>query len=203
MSIDLGKKTGAISLRKGERVSITKGGTITATVSWPSSTDYDLYALVLTTEGSEVHVATFGTKDGDTESSPSAFDGAIKHLGDVTRPDASGRADEVMQIWPDPRWVKLALVAYSAQSNGTGSFRRYKVSTTVDNGQGDVVSISADDADDNDLVYSVAVAMITNGPDGLVIEALEQYSAARSEKRPSFDYRGRLRMDRGATNVFK
>lgn len=205
MPVDFGKKTGAVNLNKGDRVSIDKGHVITATVSWPSATDYDLFAIARTPEGEEVHVATFGTETGPTRiPQDSAFGGTIKHLGDVTRPDAStGRADETILIRADPRWSKIALVAYSAQGNGTGSFFRYRVSTRVDNGDGTVVTIDADSANDNDRIYSVAVAMITNTPDGLQIEALEQYSDPKSENRPKFDHRGRLRMDKGARNVYK
>jgi tellurite resistance protein TerA len=194
-------KTGKISLSKGEKVSITKAGTITATVSWPSNTDYDLYAIARTPDGQQVHVATFGARGVPPRST--AFDGSIKHLGDVVRPDASGRANETLQILPSPAWESVLLVAYSAQSNGTGSFYRYQVSAAVSNGQGDEVTIDATHANDDDRVYTLAIALIHNRDGVLEIEALEEYSKRNSEDRPAFDRKGRVKMDAGPRNDYK
>ena len=47
-AIDLGTRTGAINLRKGEQVTITKTPRIVATCTWPRATDYDIFALVRT-----------------------------------------------------------------------------------------------------------------------------------------------------------
>lgn len=53
-----------INLSKGNPpVRLTKTAAITATASWSSSTDYDLYALVVGRDGAVHHVANFGAKN--------------------------------------------------------------------------------------------------------------------------------------------
>lgn len=62
-SISLEKVTGKISLDKGQKpVIIEKTPEITATVSWKTGTDYDIYALVYTKNGKQIDVAMFGAK---------------------------------------------------------------------------------------------------------------------------------------------
>ena len=201
---DLGTAHGRISLEKRQVISLTKTPKITVTISWPDTTDYDVYALVQYTDGHVETVAQFGTKD-DRKFTAVTKDGAVKHLGDVKRGGGTGKkglADEIIEIALNPNIVRIVPVAYSAQSNGTGSFRRYKVTMTIDNGAGDIVDINAKDADNNDSVYSCVPGIITNG-DQVRIEKLEAYSAPRSERRPTIDSDGTVHMDAGATNQYK
>lgn len=201
---DLGTAHGRISLEKRQVISLTKTPKITVTISWPDTTDYDVYALVQYKDGHVETVAQFGTKD-DRKFTAVTKDGAIKHLGDVVRGGGAGKkgiADEIIEIALNPNIVRVVPVAYSAQSNGTGSFRRYKVTMTIDNGAGDVVIIDAKDADKNDRVYSCVPGVITNG-DQVRIEKLEAYSAPGSERRPTLTPAGEVRMDAGATNLYK
>jgi tellurite resistance protein TerA len=198
--IDLGKKSGAVSLTKGARVTIEKTQVIRASASWSSKTDYDLYALVELTDGTVLTCATFGTKD-DPQATPSVLGGAVRHLGDVGRV-TDGTAQEVIEVKLDERIRAVYPVAYSAQSNGTGSFRKYKVSTGIDNGAGTTVSIEAEKASRNPLVYTVVIGAIRNGPEGVVIEALEEYSRMGSENRPLVQD-GELRMNAGPVNATK
>ncbi|MGW8431494.1 hypothetical protein ACWGJ9_10425 [Curtobacterium citreum] len=201
---DLGTAHGRISLEKRQVISLTKTPKITVTISWPDTTDYDVYALVQYKDGHVETVAQFGTKD-DRKFTAVTKDGAVKHLGDVVRGGGTGKkgiADEIIEIALNPNIVRVVPVAYSAQSNGTGSFRRYKVTMTIDNGAGDIVVIDAKDADKNDRVYSCVPGVITNG-DQVRIEKLEAYSAPGSERRPTLTTTGDVRMDTGATNLYK
>lgn len=199
---DLGLAKGRISLEKRQVISLTKTAKITVTISWPNSTDYDVYALVQYVDGHVETVSQFGTKT-DQRFAASTTDGAVVHLGDQRRGTGTTTlADEVVEITLNPTIARIVPIVYSAQSNGTGSFRRYQVGMTIDNGAGDVVEIAARDADANDNVYTCVPGVITNG-DQVRIEKLEAYSKPRSEKRPVIDADGTVRMDAGAVNAYK
>lgn len=201
-SADLGLAKGRISLEKRQVISLTKTAKITVTISWPNSTDYDVYALVQYVDGHVETVSQFGTKT-DQRFTASTADGAVVHLGDQRRGTGTTTlADEVVEITMHPAIARIVPIVYSAQSNGTGSFRRYQVGMTIDNGAGDVVEIAARDADANDNVYTCVPGVITNG-DQVRIEKLESYSKPRSEKRPVIDPDGTVRMDAGAVNAYK
>ena len=198
--LNLGKKTGTISLEKGSRVTIEKTAVITARCEWSSNTDYDLYALVLLRNGQELVVSTFGSKS-QKNPTPTVLNGAVRHLGDVGR-GAKGIAEETIEIRLTDEVEAVIPVAYSAQSNGSGSFRRYKVSLGIDNGQGTRVTIDSKNASNDDGVFTVAIGVIRNAADGVVVESLEAYSKRGSENRPAF-LNGQLVMDAGAKNLFK
>lgn len=198
--IDLGKKTGSVNLSKGSRVTIEKTPVITARCTWSSNTDYDLYAIVLLKDGTQHVVSTFGSK---TQPNPTdnILNGAVKHLGDIGR-SGGNIAEEIMNIKLDDRIEAVVPIAYSAQSNGTGSFKKYNVSLGIDNGAGTSVTIDATNASDNNNIYTVAIGVIRNTQDGVVIESLEAYSKANSELRPAF-VDGVLKMDAGSKNKYK
>ncbi|WP_300682387.1 hypothetical protein [Nocardioides sp.] len=222
MTVDLGKKSGAISLEKGQRVTIEKTPRIVATVSFSAETDYDVYAVILLKDGTEKVCSTFGSED---QSKPTPTVLGVRHLGDVVRGGSSGLNVETLEIVMSDEIDQLAIVAYSAQSNGTGSFRRYQVSTSVDNQSGTTVAVRADQANSDDTVYTCVPALIRNTADGVVIERVEQYSEPGSEYRPSYVGRpvavkkglfgrksaapvapanpGVLVMDSGSKNLFK
>lgn len=62
-TISFQKVTGQVDMKKGDKpVSMEKTAKITASVSWRSGTDYDVYALVMTKDGKQVDVAAFGAK---------------------------------------------------------------------------------------------------------------------------------------------
>ncbi|MFE6967074.1 hypothetical protein ACFVAJ_18320 [Agromyces sp. NPDC057679] len=198
--IDLGKRSGQISLEKGAVVTIEKSPLVTATVSWSSDTDYDIYALVELRDGRVLTAATFGSAD-EKVPTPSVLNGAVRHLGDVGR-GMKGRAQEKIEIRMTDEIAAVYPVAYSAQSNGSGSFRRYKVSLELSNGAGSDVTIDAKNANNNDKIYSVAIGAIRNTADGIQVEALELYSKPGSENRPVIKA-GKIVMDAGARNLFK
>ncbi|WP_159599321.1 TerD family protein [Agromyces humi] len=198
--LDLGKQSGKISLEKGARVTIEKSPLVTATVSWSSNTDYDIYALVELRDGSVQTVATFGS-EADRHPKQSIHNGAVRHLGDVGR-GAKGVAQETIEIRMTDEIAAVYPVAYSAQSNGTGSFRKYKVGLALSNGAGSEVTIDAKNANANDTIYSVAIGVIRNTSDGIQVESLELYSKPGSELRPAL-VGGSLVMDQGARNLYK
>jgi tellurite resistance protein TerA len=196
----------AINLTKGSAPArLTKTPAITATASWSSSTDYDLYALVVNRDGKVAHVANFGA--ANTPAQPSHYGVAIS--ADAGRAaGANGTAQETLTIRFDDSIAAVIPVAYSAQSNGTGSFKRYKVGLAVDNGAGEQVTVSADNANRNDTIYTCVPAIIHNGADGNVwVEYLEAYSQPGSENRPAAvlhpDGSVEVRMDAGPRNDYK
>lgn len=197
---------GNVSLDKGQSITLEKrpNTIITASVHWKSGTDYDVYALVLFTDGHVETASFFGTHDNPGYT-PVVANGAVRHLGDIGRDAGSsfGGAVEKVEIQLRDDIVCVVPVAYSAQSNGTGSFKRYKVTLDVDNGLGDRVRIDAKNANNNDRIYTCVPAIIWNRPHGAEIQAVELYSRVGSENRPALDRNGKLRMDAGPRNVYK
>lgn len=196
---------GMINLTKGQSpVVMRKTPVIRATVRWSSKTDYDVYALILRTDGTVETVATFGAVG--VPAMMQTPDGRVRHLGDVGR-EAKGDAEEILEIRLDNTIRAVVPVAYSAQSNGSGSFRKYRVSLEVSNGEGDTVSVDARNANRDSAVYTCAIAVIRNEPQGVLIDPLEAYSRKGSENRPALtvDSTGVpvVLMDHGPTNFFK
>ena len=185
MPASLRKVTGSVSLTKDDQpVMIERTPLITASVSWKSGTDYDVYALVLTANDGQVDVAMFGA-DGVPARREYA---GVRHCGDVGRGGGQVKT-ETIEIRLTPEVLAVVPVAYSAQSNGTGSFRRYKVSLSIDNGQGTTVTIDASHASADDKIYSCVPGMIRQSPAGVIIDPLELYSKRKSEQRPALRVR--------------
>lgn len=171
--IDLTKGSAPLSLEKGAR--------IIAKVSWHAATDYDLGAEILYTDGSTESIATFPARGVDA--CTLSRNGTVKHLGDAVR--GAGTASETIWVHPDPELAAVAFWAYSAQSNGTGSFRRYMVSMEVTDGTNQV-RINASNASDDDAVYTCVPGIITF-TDGIPSVAYaELYSDRHSELRPTY-----------------
>ncbi|WP_146361894.1 hypothetical protein [Arthrobacter yangruifuii] len=199
-ALDLGKKAGTISLEKGNRVTIAKTPIITARCEWSSNTDYDLYALVILRDGTELVCSTFGS-EAQPVPTPELLDGAVRHLGDVGR-GQNGKAQETIEIRLTDQIEAVVPIAYSAQSNGMGSFRKYGVSLGIDNGSGTSVTIDSANASKRMSVFTVAIGVIRNTADGVVVESLETYSKSLSEFRPAWQ-NGQVVMDAGSKNIFK
>lgn len=195
-----------INLTKGSApVRLAKTHTITAAMSWSTATDYDLYALVVNRDGTVHHVARFAARNTPAQA---AYKGVTQD-GDAGRAaGGSGVAVETLTIRFDDTVAAVIPVAYSAQSNGTGSFRRYRVALTVDNGAGGRVTVDATNANDNDRIYTCVPAIIHNGADGGVwVEYVEAYSRPGSEDRPHAELLPtgavRVLMDAGPRNAYK
>ncbi|KNY29357.1 TerD family protein [Pseudobacteroides cellulosolvens] len=215
--VNLQKVTGKINLSKGQKpVIIDKTAEITAYVTWDSKTDYDIYALVFTKDGRQIDVAMFGA---DGVKPLQSFDnGTVEHMGDVGRSargffsfrSKKSKEDsktEIIKIRPNDNVLAVVPVVYSAQSNGTGSFYRYRASMTIDNNEGTTVSISSQNANDDDLIYTCVPGVILNTPEGIVIDAVEMYSEPGSERRPKLlrghDGKIKVLMDAGPRNDYK
>ncbi|MCU0156583.1 TerD family protein [Bacillus safensis] len=203
--ISLEKVQGKISLDKGHKpIIIEKTPEITATVSWESGTDYDIYALVYTKAGKQIDVAMFGAKG--VPALKSYGNGAVEHMGDVGR-DRESMKTEVIKLRLNDDILAIVPVVYSAQSNGTGSFYRYRVSMSIDNHQGTSVTIHAKHANDNDRIYSCVPGMLQNTNDGVIIRPLELYSKPNSERRPKLKMKSSneidVLMDKGPINDYK
>ncbi len=199
------KVTGVVNLTKNSSpVILEKTAEITASISWESGTDYDVYALVLLNDGRQIDVATFGA-DGVLPQM-NYDNGSVVHTGDVGR-GGGGRKTEILKIRLNPKICAVVPVAYSARSNGTGSFYRYKVTMTIDNHQGATVVIPAENANQDNKIYTCVPGMILNEAHGAVIVPLEFYSKPKSERRPrvrkSQDGRVEVVMDEGPTNNYK
>lgn len=205
--ISFTKASGAISLdkRSAGPVLIKKTAKVKATASWSSSTDYDLYAYVVLRNGDVKPVATFGAGRKEKPAMSWSGNGSVTHKGDVGR-GVSGDAVEVIEIVMGDDLAAVVPVAYSAQSNGSGSFFRYRVSLAIDNGAGDTVSISSAEASRDDGIYTCVPGVIYNHPDGVVVERLEFYSDG-GEDRPKVELRKdgtvQVTMDAGPRNDYK
>jgi len=201
-----------LNMKKGDAPILMKSkrGNLSATASWSTNTDYDLYALILKADGKVETVATFGAHSGFLGKTKhpaqlSAMNGAVKHLGDVRR-EARGDAKETIEIQLTPEIRAVVPVAYSAQSNGTGSFKKYKVSLAILNGE-ETIRISSDNANRNNAIYTCAIGIIENTPEGVKVHALEMYSEPGSENRPTVsignDGQVVVTMDQGPKNDYK
>lgn len=199
-----------INLQKGQSaVSLRKTASLRVEASWPAATDYDLYALVLNRDGTVVHVANFGATGIPAQP---AYKG-VKLSPDAGRIPGGGTSTETLTVNFDDSIAAVVPVAYSAQSNGTGSFRRYQVTLNVDNGAGEQVEMAASNASDNDHVYTCVPAVIINNADGTVsIDPVELYSRG-GENRPDVAFKkvgvfGKetrvvVEMDAGPRNNYK
>lgn len=204
-SINFEKVKGKINLDKGQKsVMIDKTPEITATVSWKTGTDYDIYALVYTKNGKQVDVAMFGASG--TPALSRFGNGAVEHMGDVGRNSGSVKT-EIIKLRLTDDILAVVPVVYSAQSNGTGSFYRYKVSMSIDNHSGTSVTISSKNANNNDRIYTCVPGILQNTEDGVIISPIELYSKPNSEYRPKLKLGSsnmvEVIMDEGPKNDYK
>ncbi len=204
-SINLQKVSGNFELTKGKKpILIEKTNEIIASISWRSGTDYDIYALVITKDGQQIDVSTFGAFG--VPPLMNFRNGTIQHMGDVTR-DGGELKTETINIRLNDEVLAVVPVAYSAQSNGTGSFYEYEVSMFIDNQNGTKITIPAKNAKQDSRVYSCVPGIIKNTADGVIIEFLELYSKPGSEKRPKLVLEKgenvKILMDAGPINDYK
>ena len=202
---NLQKVSGNFELTKGTKpIIIEKTNEIIASISWRSGTDYDIYALVITKDGRQIDVSTFGAAGVPPQIN--FGNGTVQHLGDVTR-DGGELKTETIKIRLNDSVLAVVPVAYSAQSNGTGSFYEYKVSMFIDNQNGTKITIPAKNAKQDSTVYTCVPGIIKNTSDGIIIEVLELYSKPGSENRPKLVLEKgenvKILMDVGPMNDYK
>lgn len=172
-----------INLNKGNpSVFLKKVPSVGVKVQWPATTDYDLGAEILYKDGSTESLAWFPV-GGESSFSNVSRNGTVILRGDAGR--GVGTSEEVMSIDWDDEIQSIAPWVYSAQSNGTGSFFRHKVTTGITVGS-ETVAISAEDASDNDTVYTLVPGILHFNASEIQVDYLELYSDPRSEYRPAF-----------------
>lgn len=156
----------SIDLKKaGEQatLSLSKGKRINAKLKWDTTSDLDLYCFYVDSQDKEDKV--YYRKFGHLDKLP-----YIKLLG-----DSKMAGEEVLEI-SQPQHIKYALIAaYSALSNGIGSFYSYKARVVVSDGdQQEVISHLANK---DPFSYWVAFALIDfTTPGELTIKNVETYS---------------------------
>ncbi|MFF5719857.1 TerD family protein [Streptomyces buecherae] len=126
-----------------------------------------------------------------------------KHLGSLKdrpyiRLDGDARApgrESVRIVRPDEQGYVL-LCAYSAVSNGYGSFRSFGAKVVITDGRGSTVTVPL--FENTMTRYWVAIALIDFGsPDGAAIHHIEAYSARMTERRPVLHVDGTVEMNGG------
>ncbi|MBR1862881.1 MAG: TerD family protein [Ruminococcus sp.] len=180
-----------ISLKKGQKVSLSKAGSAPIIVEngWTAKgKDYDLKALVRYRSGKLIYIGAANSDELLTTP-----EGAVHHCGDVKAP---GELEHIEIKW-HPDIASVAVSSYSALENGTGSFNRYGVFVRIRNGQ-QVIEIPAADTSANDRSYTLCFGEIvySSEKDRFDVIALEMYSSPNSERR--IGYQGAIvKMDIG------
>lgn len=178
----------AINLTKGSSpVTLSKASRLGVKIMWPATTDYDAGCEILYKDGTTESIATFGARGVSALYHSRSH--AVRHSGDIGR--GGETAQEIIEIDPDDDIVEITPWAYSAQSNGTGSFRRHAVSMEVSDGT-NTVRIDASNASSHDNIYTCVPGVIRFTPEGAEVEYAELYSDPRSEARPAYKKGGIL-----------
>ena len=192
------QKAEKISLKKGQKVSLTKkadSSPILVENGWTASgKDYDLKALVRYRNGKQLYVGA--ANDDELLETP---EGAVRHCGDVTE---AGEMEKIIIKW-HPDIASVALSSYSALENGFGSFRQYGVFVRITNGK-QVIEIPAQSTSAKWFSYTLCFGEVIFGKDkdSFDVSALEMYSRFMSESR--IGYRGdKVVMDIGPRGKLK
>jgi uncharacterized protein involved in tellurium resistance len=188
--------TGKLNLTKGgsSAFSLTKGGKVTATLEWDGGSssrrakgaDLELYALYVTKSKANKMRKDEG---GAVYWNKLVADG-IRHHGDSLVP-----GKETVTIEQTDNIAYVLIVAYSAVSNGAGSFKSYGAKAVVTDGKGQTVTAPL--FNNNHGSYWVAIALVDFTTEGQVaIKHVEDYSRG-GERRPVLYSDGSHKMDVG------
>ena len=185
------QKAEKISLKKGEKISLTKkadDNPIVIENGWTAKNkDYDLKALVRYRDGKLIYVGA--ANEDEVLSTP---EGAVQHGGDIKAP---GELERILIKW-HPDIASVAVSSYSALENGAGSFRQYGVFVRITNGK-QIIEIPATNTSKNWFSYTLCFGEIIFGRDKtLEVSALEMYSSFSSEKRVGYEG-DKVKMDIG------
>ncbi|MFJ8539197.1 TerD family protein [Streptomyces sp. NPDC093591] len=126
-----------------------------------------------------------------------------KRLGSAkTRPyirldgDARVPGRESLRIVRPDQQGYVLLCAYSALSNGFGSFRSFGAKVVITDGRGSTVTVPL--FENTRTRYWVAIALVDfTAPDGAAIHHIEAYSARMTERRPVLHPDGTIAMNAG------
>lgn len=126
-----------------------------------------------------------------------------RRLGSLTarpyiRLDGDSRVpgrEAVQIVRPDEQGYVL-LCAYSAVSNGFGSFRSFGAKVVVDDGRGSTVTVPL--YENTKTRYWVAIALVDfTSAEGAAVQHVEAYSARMTERRPLLHPDGTIEMNAG------
>jgi len=173
-----------VSLEKQGSVNIRKSGKVTARLEWESAKDLDLYCFYVTANN-EVGKIYYRNLGSPQNSPYIQLDG-----------DSKGKGQETITIHKPEELKYVLFAAYSAISNGIGSFYSMKARAVVDNHQGQQVVSSL--YEKNNYAYWVAIAHIDfTSPSEMKVSHVEQYSKRFTEKSPLLYEDGSFKMNVG------
>ncbi|GKW45647.1 TerD family protein [Planococcus sp. NCCP-2050] len=173
-----------ITLKKKEKISITKTEKIIATLEWDSKKDLDLYCFYVLKDGTEGKVY-------------------YRNLGHGNKPpyitlsgDSMQAGIETITVHNPSKLNYVLFAAYSAISNGIGSFKKMKAKAIVDNQMGQ--RITSPLFEENKFAYWVAIAKIDlTDLDDMEVSHVETYSKSGVERSPLLYKDGTFEMNVG------
>ncbi|MFJ8082254.1 TerD family protein [Streptomyces sp. NPDC096205] len=210
---------GSVSLDKGSQVSLSLDKqdqelVVTAALEWDGGSDarrrqgadLDLYALYVPASKAVRGTKEPGTlvKTGHKQRGKGSADVVYyKQLGELGKPpyiqldgDAQVPGRETVRIVRPDQQGYVLLCAYSALSNGFGSFRSFGAKVVVSDGRGSTVTVPL--FENTKTRYWVAIALVDfTDPDGAAIRHIEAYSARMTERRPVLHPDGTIEMNAG------
>ncbi|MEV7523377.1 TerD family protein [Streptomyces sp. NPDC091371] len=208
---------GKISLDKGGQASISldkqdRELVVTATLEWDGGSeqrrkrgaDLDLYALFVPAAQAQRGAKEPGTLVRTGPTSPKDSKAVYyKDLGSLTEPpfikldgDAREPGCETLRITRPEEQGYVLLCAYSAVSNGFGSFRSFGAHVVVTDGRGSTVTVPL--YENTKTRYWVAIALVDfTTPNGAAIRHIEAYSSRMTERRPVLHADGTIQMNGG------
>ncbi|MFE5892407.1 TerD family protein [Streptomyces sp. NPDC056462] len=216
ISLDKGGQV-AMSLDKADRELV-----VTATLEWDGGSeqrrrrgaDLDLYALLVPASkairGDRAPGTLITAKKGSRPApSDTAHKGKgadvvyYKRLGSRKKPpfirldgDARAPGRETLRIVRPDQQGYVLLCAYSAVSNGFGSFRSFGAKVVLTDGRGSTVTVPL--FENTKTRYWVAIALVDfTAPDGAEIHHVEAYSGRMTERRPVLHADGTVEMNAG------
>lgn len=186
---------------------------VTATLEWDGGSeqrrkrgaDLDLYALFVpasqTLRGGAAEPGTLVKTGPTSQKNTEAV--YYKNLGSLLEPpfikldgDAREPGCETLRITRPEQQGYVLLCAYSAVSNGFGSFRSFGAHVVVTDGRGSTVTVPL--YENTKTRYWVAIALVDfTAPDGVAIRHIEAYSARMTERRPVLHADGTIQMNGG------
>lgn len=173
-----------VTLKKKEKISITKTEKIVATLEWDSKKDLDLYCFYVLKDGTEGKVY-------------------YRNLGHANKPpyitlsgDSLQAGIETITVHSPSKLKYVLFAAYSAISNGIGSFKKMKAKAIVDNQMGQ--RITSPLFEENKFAYWVAIAKIDlTDLDDMEVSHVETYSKSGVERSPLLYKDGTFEMNVG------
>lgn len=196
INLDKPAPVGKVNLTKGNKISIAKGATITATAGWDNTwgkLDYDLFCHVAYTDG-KTEVVNFDNLR--------SRNGSVQHSGDQQSGGADVKESITVRMTDDIACVGFSF--YSARENGAGSFSHAHARVSLDNGEGSTVTLGVTDMSVDSNRYTLYFGTVINrGPQKVDVVAHEDYSKRHSERQPVLYKDGSHKMDAGPENRYK